>query len=467
MIRELRSCLRFFVERAEKQPLSPYQRQFVSKLKDYVSNGEKKLIDVLLALEAEPFDIRKHIELREAYNLVKAAPAISENEAINIASNLKFFQMGSLSRRLYNYALLDTDESKIRQVLAELITLMFDSELEEGINWKKSYLMNLQLLPEPIHMTGTFLDDVGGLLRDDFVIIGAGTGVGKTTWLLTIARNLMRLGKKVLYIDYEGQSNNSLTRLVKCIVNSENDSKIWFQNPVIFVSTAIKSFTGKEPPELLFAVWINKVLSDWRNERLKMNLPTNEDEYPDVIIIDYLQVLGNRFEFSKLEPFCRILYSFCSTRSIPLITGSQLKKDMNKLDNKIPQLKDLYGFSNYIHTASKVFLIVRPPSLTHHIRNKWRNRIPRAELRLAGFLVYTAKNRSELGANLALVVEYDYENMTILNKKLYELNSEKYDDLLNEYMTDFSDVDLMLERRGWLRDEDGDYAFENASFNDF
>lgn len=470
MRQEIRSCIKYFVNKAKENILSPKDRELLVRLKKYATKQENKLINVLLQLETETFIPSKHPDLLDIYNVIQTAPNVSENDILSIIRNLKQLSIAEVTKRLYNDVLLDRNTEQIKQEIFKLMKFTFEEDFSK-IDKKKQALMQTHLLPTPVLFTGTFLDDFGGLQKDDFVIVGAGTGVGKTTWLLTIARNLMRLGKKVLYVDLEGQSNNSLMRMIKSIQNSSTDLDMWKQNPVCFVNTPIKNITGRETAEFIFQVWISNVLEDWREERLFLNIDTKEDEYPDILIVDYLQVLGNRLEISKLEPFCRSLYSFCSSKNIPLITASQLRKDMNKsqTDNKLPQLRDIYGFSNYIHTASKVALIIKPQSLTEHVRNKWKRLIPDAETRLAGFIIYTAKNRSEEGSSWALIVEYDYDTMTILNKQKYYVSSEKIDDLLGQYQMEFSNVDEILNRRENTIIVEGDenfFVWKEESFNE-
>ena len=54
----------------------------------------------------------------------------------------------------------------------------------------------------------------GGFRSGDLVLIGGPQGMGKTTWVLQVARNIARQGRPVLYFCYEHDQTTMLIRLV-------------------------------------------------------------------------------------------------------------------------------------------------------------------------------------------------------------------------------------------------------------
>jgi replicative DNA helicase len=54
----------------------------------------------------------------------------------------------------------------------------------------------------------------GGFRSGDLVLIGGPQGMGKTTWVLQVARNVARQGRPVLYFCYEHDQTTMLVRLV-------------------------------------------------------------------------------------------------------------------------------------------------------------------------------------------------------------------------------------------------------------
>jgi replicative DNA helicase len=54
----------------------------------------------------------------------------------------------------------------------------------------------------------------GGFRSGDLVLIGGPQGMGKTTWVLQVARNIARQGRPVLYFCYEHDQTTMLVRLV-------------------------------------------------------------------------------------------------------------------------------------------------------------------------------------------------------------------------------------------------------------
>lgn len=54
----------------------------------------------------------------------------------------------------------------------------------------------------------------GGFRSGDLILIGGPQGMGKTTWVLQVARNVARQGRPVLYFCYEHDQTTMLIRLV-------------------------------------------------------------------------------------------------------------------------------------------------------------------------------------------------------------------------------------------------------------
>ncbi len=230
------------------------------------------------------FDENKVIDLVQNYGAYVLKDRLKQMNEYYLVGNMQEFKRSvvRLYRLLNGKDYSEFTYSSFKEI-GEAMGFSFPAQSSrESI---KMQLMELKYVYEPRIPTGTFIDFVGGLNRDDFVVLGAGTGVGKTTWLLTIAKKLMRMKKDVLYIDWEAQANKPLTRLINSIELSEKDQEIWKSNPVIFVSVPFL----REPQSVIerFFIWMNAVLDNWRSQRVRL-IPDNVKEYPDVIIIDYL-----------------------------------------------------------------------------------------------------------------------------------------------------------------------------------
>ena len=400
----------------------------------------------------EPLDISKFSgEVRDLLDYLKLLEKPSDNEALNFFFNLRDnFIHENVSK--ISQALMRNDYRGVGEVVRALDRFLNGRQTKEqfvyasfvavaremGFNFHerstrdiiKERLMQLKMVCEPKIPTGTFIDVVGGLSRDDFVILAAGTGVGKTTWLLTIAKKLMRMKKDVLYVDWEAQANKPLSRLVSSLEYSEGDRQLWKDHPVIFVSVPFL----RSPSSVVerFFLWMDEVLRDWRNQRM-LHAPNNFKEYPDVIIIDYLYIASGFINISELDIFCRVLYAFSSELGIPIITASQLKKESNfKGGIKLPQIKDLFGLSAIAHSASRIFTIIKPPEFETYVKEKWTDKLIEAKDRLTGFIINTVKNRDIWGDNFVFFVEYDYNSMNILNMVDYKLR-DKIETLMEDY----------------------------------
>lgn len=440
MIFEWRRFLSYLYHRVLERPFANGEKDLILKVARYVPAEYKGLYRYFLSLGSEPLNLETiPAYLKPTLNQVDSITPFTENEALAFITNIKLIK----AKEYLSKVATNIDLGKMKDAFYEATNLVrnfTNVEEENFFDWKKDYLMDLREVVEKVIFTGTFFDSIGGLKRDDFVIIGAGTGVGKTTWLLTLAKKLMRLGLEVLYVDWEAQSSKSLGRLSESVRLSESDSKLWFENPVFFVSTPISAKV--KSTNVMFYLWITKLIDDWKEERARFFMrnkgmvPELKKDYPDVILLDYLQIITSKIDIKDIEEFCRLLYGWASLRGILIITASQLRKDMNSSKGiKIPTIKDLYGLSTYAHTASRVVTITRNQGLTDYIKNKWRKEIPNADNRLGGFLIYIAKNRDTFGDGKLFIVEYDYETMSILEQTCLDVSKDKPEEIIEQYIS--------------------------------
>ena len=296
----------------------------ISDITNLASRGETYAIDTHIEILKDKF-IRKSIKMR-AMQLITD---ILENKEIDTS--------------LYMF------ENDVRSIV--------DDEVEIGDDISSICANTLDFL-ENREDTGLkfgvkFLDDViGGLFKGELTTIAARSGVGKTALALQIMLMCKEQGKKVLFISRE-----------------MSKEQIFMRNLSKKTGISAKSFKCKNLKEI---DWKNII--DAMNELSKNNLIYINDRIstipqlkkrirqvkPDLVIVDYVQLLSNEQNLQTRErevaTLSRELKNITLDYEIPLIQLSQLNDEMKDLrpwgERPMRDSKAIFHDSNnvvYIH----------------------------------------------------------------------------------------------------------------------
>ena len=211
----------------------------------------------------------------------------------------------------------------------------------------------------------TALDRVtSGWQRSDLVILAARPGMGKTAFVLTIARNAsVEFSKPTAVFSLEMSSLQLVNRLISGEAELHQD-KIrkgnleayeWQQlNTRIGALTKAPLFIDDTPALSIFELRA-------KARRLK------ENHGIEIIIIDYLQLMtagsdnkGNREQ--EISYISRSLKGLAKELNIPIIALSQLSRNVEQRasNSKRPQLSDLRESGAIEQDADMVMFIYRP-----------------------------------------------------------------------------------------------------------
>lgn len=152
--------------------------------------------------------------------------------------------------------------------------------------------------------------NIGGVKPGDYTIIGAKSGVGKTTLALNIALNVLEQDKKVLIISREMTDVDVMDRFTTMVSkipsmkfrNKDFDESDWRR--YISASGYLGEYQGK-------------LLIDNDSTKISDIIKLVRKYKPDLVVIDYLQLL-NAEDGSKLENAERIIANI--SRSIRTMT---------------------------------------------------------------------------------------------------------------------------------------------------
>lgn len=202
---------------------------------------------------------------------------------------------------------------------------------------------------------------LGGLQRSDLVIVAARPGVGKTSFLLSLALNAARLANaRVAIFSMEMSSEQLVQRLVSAEtgINSQKlrsgnlDDSEWtlFTQAVInlgSLSMYLDDTPGISPLEMR-----TKCRRLYREHGL------------DLIIVDYLQLMNsgqqhNDNRVQEIGYISRNLKELARELNVPLISAAQLSRQVEQRADKHPMLSDLRESGSIEQDADIVMFIYR------------------------------------------------------------------------------------------------------------
>jgi len=204
-----------------------------------------------------------------------------------------------------------------------------------------------------------------GWQKSDLIIIASRPGMGKTSFVLSMARNAsVNFGKAVAVFSLEMSSIQLVNRLISAeaeiksekLRSGELEEHEWQQlHTKIKELSNAKIFIDDTPGINVF-----ELRAKCRRMKTQYNI--------DMVIIDYLQLMNSHIDNRKntnreqeISAISRALKSMAKDLDIPVIALSQLSRDVEKRGgNKKPMLSDLRESGSIEQDADQVLFIFRP-----------------------------------------------------------------------------------------------------------
>ena len=258
-------------------------------------------------------------------------------------------------------------EAAIDQVEATLLALRRDSR--DRLRHLSSYLQELfgagrietpQSVPTDFPSLDRLLD---GLQRSDLIIVGARTGIGKSSLLLTLALNAAKQHDRHVGIFSLEMSGVQIAQRLTAMESGINLQRLRTGN----LEDDDWSFIGRASDELSQAgIWIDDTPAiSISNIRAKARRLMAQHGL-DLLIVDYLQLITNpgRHENRNLEigVITRGLKSLARELNVPIVVASQLSRKIEYRSDKRPLLADLRESGSIEMDADVVIFIHRESS---------------------------------------------------------------------------------------------------------
>lgn len=263
------------------------------------------------------------------------------------------------------FNLLDIAESKLFEVSESNIRKSYDN-LE---NLLAKAIKNLEKVSKSDSTSGVptgfhSLDRVtGGFQRSDMIVLAARPGMGKTAFVLSLARNAaVDFKRPVVIFSLEMSS----LQLVNRLIASETEisaEKLKKGNLEAYEWQQLTSRVTKLSNAPIFindspALSVFELRAQCRRLKAEKKI--------ELVIIDYLQLMttanagkGNRQE--EISLISRAIKSLAKELDVPIIALSQLSREVEKrTGDKRPQLSDLRESGAIEQDADMVMFIYRP-----------------------------------------------------------------------------------------------------------
>jgi replicative DNA helicase len=307
--------------------------------------------------------------------------------------------------------------------------MKFENALKQTIDMAKSAYQNEEgIVGVPTGLTD--LDSrLGGLHKQDLIIIAGRPSMGKTALATNIAfhaaKNIENKGLKstVAFFSLEMSSEQLSTRILseqsRIRSNDIRRGKVSETEFEKFIETSKNIFELPlyidETPAITIAAISN------RSRRIKRLFGL------ELIIVDYIQLMrsGRKMEFNRVQEISEItqgLKALAKELNVPVLALSQLSRQVEQRDDKKPQLADLRESGSIEQDADVVMFVFREayylerkePTLGSIEHAEWRQKMDEIST-LADILI--GKQRHGPTGNVKVEFEAMYTKFKNLDNK--------------------------------------------------
>lgn len=212
---------------------------------------------------------------------------------------------------------------------------------------------DVDILPTGWAQVDEFLD--GGFQRKEFIVIGAGTGIGKSYIAGQLFHNIARKGFKSAYYSLEIANEMVVARLLGGLSNVK-PARIQTGNIDSYENDDLISAEGE-----LLAYEEDMLFEDDLFE-LKDLIASVEKEKPDLVVIDFLQIVevsGIPDEYTRITKVANELKKLAKRQNCCIIALSQLSNQLARDKAEKMHVAEFRGSGAIAHAAHLGFIIER------------------------------------------------------------------------------------------------------------
>ncbi len=201
---------------------------------------------------------------------------------------------------------------------------------------------------------------LGGLQKSDLVVFAGRPGMGKTSWILTVALNAARRGARVAIFTME----MGVEQLVQRLLSMETGIKI--------SQLRTANITPREQTRLTEAIGRISSLPLFIDDtpsitpiEMRTKCRRLQHEYGlEIVMVDYMQLMsaGKAYENNRVQEISyisRSLKELARELNVTLLSTAQLSRAVEQRQDKRPQLSDLRESGSIEQDADAVMFLYR------------------------------------------------------------------------------------------------------------
>ena len=278
--------------------------------------------------------------------------------------------------------------------------------LSDYLKRTESVLLARKESPElPITSMPDLNKKIWGLPKGKMTVIGARTSMGKTSFVLQMAIDVLTQGKSIHYFSFEMTKEQIVERMFCNLYKVDNYALLSGK----FTEYLSLWDDFKEHLSNLRIVMSNEFGQSWKDIERFLSVLTVK---PDVIIVDYIQAVAKAAVEGKgfIDEYIRKFREICITHNIAGVIVSQLNRSTVEDGKSVPNLHNLKGSGFLEELADLVVLL------------EWTGKKQQNN----DFVVNVAKNRN--GRTGFIKVKYEPEFYKFSDFPVEEMGEkEKYE----------------------------------------
>ena len=223
-----------------------------------------------------------------------------------------------------------------------------------------------QSAQEKIPTGVTFLDDyMSGLRRTDFWVIAAATGVGKTSLLTNIACNMVRAGRRVLFLAleaYEGEIQDRVRfRYIARRLPPEQrvSYDVYYDNPPV-VPSEVEEWAIAQSNKQLDLLSVRTRIDKFDADELIKTIHHAGASRFDAVLLDHFHHVDPNpgvTEYEHQRALASAMESAAKNARVPVITAAHIRKRQDTAI--IPGLDDIHGSAELIRRVTGVVMVAK------------------------------------------------------------------------------------------------------------
>lgn len=231
---------------------------------------------------------------------------------------------------------------------------VMDDDLEAAVQGKQGVMTGLRDLDAIL----------GGIRHGEYVVVGARPAVGKSSLAITACVNLLKQNPeaRIFYASPEMTTPEVLKRLVSARAKVSTRR---YETQGLLAGERDKWMDARQEFERAKIRVSHKGMHDPKHVRAEAIRLSGEWGGLDLIVVDHLHVMRGEGKSlnEKMTAISQSMLYLCHEVDAPMLALAQLSRDLERRDDKSPQLHDLRDSGSLEQDANTVIMLHRDTSL--------------------------------------------------------------------------------------------------------